>query len=112
MKQFRDVTRSDYLKIALWVILYVAVIIVGSVFILPYYLPYGVILWVLIVLIGLYLLVRWDAGNFGYHCPDCENDFTISVAHDFISPHSGNKKLLVCPQCKHKAWMSPRKIIL
>lgn len=111
MKQFRDVTGRDYIKMALWVVLYIAVITVGSIYLLVYYPPYGAMLWVLIIIIGLYLLVRWTARNFGYHCPNCEYDFELSPFRDFISIHAGSQKLLVCPRCRHKSWMAPGKII-
>ncbi|MBD3170200.1 MAG: hypothetical protein GF307_12010 [candidate division Zixibacteria bacterium] len=57
-----------------------------------------------IVGIGVYLLVRWHSRSTIYTCPDCQHVFTISTGIDFLSPHSGTTKWLICPSCQQVNW--------
>jgi DNA-directed RNA polymerase subunit RPC12/RpoP len=68
--------------------------------------PGGIVLWLIIVGIGLFFLVRWHAQNSIYLCPNCGHTFVISTLTDFISPHFPNRKLLKCPQCNERSWCS------
>lgn len=73
-------------------------------------------MWTVFVLVavvaGVALLVVWHARTFGYRCRRCGNEFTISAALDFISPHGlwldGGWKVLRCPRC-HR-WIRARVI--
>jgi len=61
---------------------------------------------------GVVLFVVWHARNFAYRCRRCGNEFAISTALDFVSPHGlwldGGWKLLRCPRC-HR-WTRARVI--
>ena len=63
---------------------------------------------IVIVIVCLYLLVRWHAKRYGYQCPECGKRFDISVTTDFSSPHlpgiGGGKKYLKCPHCNNRVW--------
>ncbi len=73
-------------------------------------------MWVIVGLVavvgGLALLVTWHARNFAFRCRRCGNEFAISAALDFVSPHGlwldGGWKLLRCPRCRH--WTRARVI--
>jgi len=80
--------------------LFLAALIAGAIFLIPFYWPFGFIVWlVLLVGGGLYLLVRWHAKNTAYICPKCNHTFAISTLTDFLSPNMIDKKLLRCPEC-------------
>jgi hypothetical protein len=61
---------------------------------------------------GVVLLVVWHAHSFAYRCRRCSNEFAISTALDFVSPHGiwfdGGWKLLRCLRC-HR-WTRARVI--
>jgi hypothetical protein len=59
--------------------------------------------WLMAVVVGLFLLVRWHTRAFGYRCRNCGNEFEISMLMDFVSPQGlgrgGGWKCLRCPKC-------------
>ena len=59
--------------------------------------------WLVLVVGGLFLLVRWHAKRFAYRCSKCGHEFEISAFVDFVSPQgldkSGGWKYLRCPAC-------------
>ena len=54
--------------------------------------------------LGLFLIVRWHAGNHAYRCPKCAHVFTISTYIDFANPHCPGRKSLRCPACGKRSW--------
>jgi DNA-directed RNA polymerase subunit RPC12/RpoP len=103
MTQTRKTTKGDWGRTALYVGLFVALLIVGAALLLRAY----AYLWLLLVVGGLVLLVRWHARRFAYRCPACGHEFEISPWTDLISPHGvsrrGGWKLLKCPHCGKRA---------
>ncbi len=64
---------------------------------------WGLAIWLALIIVGIYLLVRWHAGSFGYRCRKCGCEFHLSVLKDFITPHglgNGGWKFLKCPKCR------------
>lgn len=62
----------------------------------------------LTILGGLTWLVHWHARNFGYRCPRCSAEFTVSEWSDLASPQAldpSGVKYLRCPECGQRAWM-------
>ncbi len=92
-------------KKVLWIALFVISSATFLILALLFFWPWGFYLWMFIFnILGLYLLVRWNARNTAYICPKCGHRFMISTWRDFISPHVWNKKLLRCPACQEKNW--------
>ncbi len=77
--------------------------IFGAIFLIPADWSIGLII-IIVTTIILLLLVRWHARNFAYRCPECGQEFEISVFTDFISPHGVGKKYLKCPRCQKRSW--------
>lgn len=92
-------------KTITYICLFIAAILAGAIFLIPFHRPVGLIVWLLILVGGgLFSLVRWHAKNTAYICPKCGHTFMISISKDFLSPHMGNKKLLRCPKCGESSW--------
>ncbi|MCJ7617108.1 MAG: hypothetical protein MUO43_11295 [Desulfobacterales bacterium] len=102
---YRDVTKRDWWKVAAYILLTIAIIVVTAVILIPMAWPVGLVAWLAIIVSGsLFLLVRWHAGSTAYRCPACEHEFEISVFTDFVSPQVPDKKYLKCPQCGKRNW--------
>lgn len=85
--------------------LFIAGIIAGAIFVIPFHWPIGFIVWLFFLAGGgLYLLVRWHAKNTFYICSKCNHTFAISTLKNFLSPHMIDKKLLRCPKCGESSW--------
>ena len=88
----------------IYIILYLAIMIASAILIIPISMPRGLIIWIFIISIGTYLIIRWHAKNTAFICPKCNHKFTISTTKDFLSPHFFDKKLLRCPDCGESSW--------
>jgi hypothetical protein len=97
-------TKKLWLKMTIYIILYLAIMIASAIFIIPTSMPRGLIIWIFIISIGTYLIIRWHAKNTAFICPKCNHKFTITTAKDFLSPHFFDKKLLRCPDCGESSW--------
>lgn len=92
-------TKKEKISAIFYVSLFVALIVIGAIFLIP---DYWYILLILLI-IGLFILVKWHARTFAYRCSRCGHKFEISAFVDFISPHgpgSDGWKYLRCPKCK------------
>lgn len=49
-------------------------------------------------------LVVWHSRAFGYRCPSCGAEFSVSAWQDFVAPRLSETRYLTCPQCKRKDW--------
>lgn len=66
----------------------------------------GITVWVILVALATFLLVRWNARHSGYRCAHCGHEFQVSVLTEMISPHGpggGGWKYLRCPRCDRKS---------
>ncbi|OIQ05910.1 MAG: hypothetical protein AUK59_02025 [Candidatus Altarchaeum sp. CG2_30_32_3053] len=101
--QYQETTKEDWIRTIIYIAAFVAIIIIGAIFLLP---AYGYI-WLILFVGSLFLLVRWHAKNFAYRCPKCGHEFEISAFIDFISPHGlckgGGWKYLKCPKCHERS---------
>lgn len=95
-----EITRSDSYGMTQILFVFIAAIMISSVFLFPghWY------LWLIIIAGILGLLVAWHAKGFAYLCPGCGEVFEVSTLEDIISPNGVNKKYLRCPRCGKKAW--------
>jgi DNA-directed RNA polymerase subunit RPC12/RpoP len=95
----REITKEDWIRTAIYLSLFVAALVIGAVLLLPDY-WYG---WLLLVVGGILLLVRWHAAHFAYRCPQCGHEFEITTFTDLISlqgpSRGGGWKYLKCPRC-------------
>jgi hypothetical protein len=107
MAQYRETTKGDWARTIIYVLLFCAVLVIGALYLLPAY-WYA---WSILVVGCLFLLVRWHARSFAYHCPRCGHEFEISTFKDFVSPNgiahrSGDGwygwKYLSCPRCHER----------
>lgn len=56
---------------------------------------------VIILLIGVYLLVRWDTRSYVWKCSNCEVNFRPTMYRNLVSLNVGvHKKKMKCPSCK------------
>jgi len=101
-----DIEKNRYWKKTItYIFLFIAAIIAGAIFIIPFLWPIGLIVWLFIIFSGgLFLFVRWHAKNTAYICPKCDHTFIISIGKDFLSPNMVDKKLLTCPRCRESSW--------
>ena len=102
MSQFQKTAWQDWLKTIAVIVIFVAVLIIGAIFLLPAYWY----VWLVLVIGGLFWLVSWHAKRFAYRCTVCGYEFKISTVTDLISPHGigseGGWKYLTCPNCRQK----------
>lgn len=103
MNQYRETKKEDWTKTIINVLIFSAVIIIGAILLLPVYWP----VWFIVVIGGLFLLVRWHTKNFAYRCSECGHEFEISAFTNFISLQTlgkgGGWKYLKCPKCQKRA---------
>jgi DNA-directed RNA polymerase subunit RPC12/RpoP len=106
MNQYGEVNKGDWSRTIIYVLLFAAALVIGAIYLLPAYWY----VWSILVVGGLFLLVRWHARSFAYHCPKCGHEFEISTVKDFVSPNgivrrSGGVqgwKYLSCPKCHER----------
>ena len=102
MTQYRETTKKDWIKTIVYIAVFVALLVIGAILLLPAYWY----IWLILVIVGLFFLVRWHAKQFAYRCANCECEFEISTFTDLISPHGvsgkGGWKYLKCPNCHQR----------
>ncbi len=103
MSKYVETTKKDWTKTILFISIFVAVIVIGAILLVPEY----IYVWLVLVIFGVAIIVKWHASNFAYRCPRCGNEFEISFWKDFLSPHGPSKnggwKYLKCPKCQNKS---------
>lgn len=102
MPQFSDPGKQDYIRSAIYILIYVVVISVGAWLLLPEFWY----VWAALVAGGLVLLVNWHKGQTIYQCPNCGHLYEISFLQDLAAPQGVNRDgawlLLRCPNCKQR----------
>lgn len=102
-----ETTGQDWKKTIIYLAIYMIALIIGASLLIPSYWY----LWVVIVILGLIILVRWHSESAIYKCTNCGNEFQVSFITDFTSPQGVGKdktgeiygwKYLKCPQCKKR----------
>ena len=82
MNQYQETTTEDWIKTIIYIVVSVAIVILGAIFLLLAY----CYIWIILVIRNLFLLMKWHAKNFAYRCPKFGHEFEISTFTDFISP--------------------------
>ncbi len=104
MAQFSDPGRQDYIRTAVYILIYL-IVISGGAFLL---LPERWYVWTALVVAGLVFLVSWHKGETIYQCPNCDHLYEISFLTGLTAPHGVNRDgawlVLLCPNCtqRHK----------
>jgi DNA-directed RNA polymerase subunit RPC12/RpoP len=102
MTLYKATSKSDWLKTAVFITLFVIVLAGGAFLLMPTYWY----VWALLVGGGIFLLVWWHTKTFAYRCRHCGHEFEISLLVNFISPHGidtkGGWKYLKCPACRRR----------
>ena len=102
MAQYSDPGKQDYIRSAVYILIYVIVISIGAFLLLPelWY------VWAALVVGGVVFLVNWHKGQTVYQCPNCGHLYEISFLKDLAAPHGINRDgtwlLLRCPNCKQR----------
>ena len=95
-------TKKDWIKTIILIVVFMVILVLGAIFLLPDLW----IIWLIIIVFGLFLLVGWHAKSTAYRCNECKYEFEISFLKDFFSPHwvgkEGARKYLKCPKCKKR----------
>jgi predicted RNA-binding Zn-ribbon protein involved in translation (DUF1610 family) len=105
-EKYWDVTRKDWSRTSILLLLFVAVTGLSSILLLTEHWYF----WFLIVAGSLVLLVVWHTKNFAYLCPGCGQIFEISTIDDLLGPNGVDKKYLKCPKCGKRSWAEILKI--
>ena len=102
--KYRKPTLADWRRTAIYMSVYIVAIGGGAFLLLPRGI-WGALVWAVVVVCGLFVLVRWHAKSTAYRCAKCSYEFEISLLTDLISPHgtgNGGWKYLKCPQCRQR----------
>jgi len=99
MTKYKKPAKRDWIRIIVYIAVFVGVITIGAIFLLPTYFY----IWLILVIGGLLLFVRWHVKNFAYRCLRCGHEFEISIFIYFISPHGPGWKYLKCPKCHERS---------
>jgi len=59
---------------------------------------------VLLVVPGLWLLLRWMARAFAYRCPNCGELFQLTALGQFTAINMGDERNVRCPKCGQRNW--------
>lgn len=107
VEQFRKAESRKWLKIITFVFTFFLLLLVSGYLLLPWGAP-GIIIWMFLVLAGLFMLVRWHTKSFAYRCLKCGDVFTVSAIKDYFS-HQGisrdGGKVMTCPCCRQTSVM-------
>ena len=103
--KYTKASRGDWVRTAIYLLLYVATLLAGGILLIPVKWPLGFVLWLVIIAGGgILLLVAWHSRHFAYRCAACEHEFEISFLQDLASPNSSRGKYLKCQSCQRKGW--------
>jgi len=87
-------------------LLLIMLMVFGGIILIPRQPPYGILAWVVLVLISLYMLVRRHAETTSYICLQCRHVFKLSTTQDLLGLQGINaKKYLKCPHCSRRQWI-------
>ncbi len=99
--EYRKPDKGDWARTTIYVAVYAVAIGIGAFLLMPRGAP-GALAWIILVILGAFLLIRWHAKNTAYRCAKCNREFEISIFTDAISHHGvggGGWKYLKCPCC-------------
>jgi len=67
------------------------------------------ILSLLLILPGVWLLMRWMARAFAYRCPECGEVFQLGMLGQFTAVNMGDRRSVRCPRCGKRSVVKTLK---
>lgn len=101
---YRNCNNTDKRNNLFLILFSVVLIVFGGAFLSPLRWPWGMILFLGLVIMMLILLVNWQVSKVGYRCSACNHEFDINMRNAFLTPHVWGKKYLKCPECQKSQW--------
>jgi len=98
MESDKNLKVMDWIKISIYILIYVLIISVSAFFLIPGHL----IIWIILCVGGILLFFECHRRKFAYRCPVCDNEFQVSLFTDLVSPHGPGWKYLKCPKCHRR----------
>lgn len=110
--EYQEVTKRDWKKVTLYILLIIIFVTAGSVLLVLGYWYVGTVLMVIGAVVPIYLSIKEEKGEV-YKCPKCQHEFEISALRSLITPHGITKKegkvydwkYLECPMCHDRSKM-------
>jgi predicted RNA-binding Zn-ribbon protein involved in translation (DUF1610 family) len=59
----------------------------------------------LLIIPGLWLLLRWMARAWAYPCPKCGEVFQLTALGQFTAINMGDQRNVRCPKCGKRSWV-------
>lgn len=110
-QRYAEPTRRDWIIGIATLVLFLALIGVGALFLIPDHWLW----WLLLVLGGISLLTLNHTRNYAARCRSCGHQFEISFFTGLFSPHGIDKEgpwlRVKCPECRNKAKASVIRIV-
>jgi predicted RNA-binding Zn-ribbon protein involved in translation (DUF1610 family) len=60
---------------------------------------------ILLIIPGLWLLMRWMARAWAYRCPECGEVFQLTALGQFAAINMGDERNVCCPKCGKRSWV-------
>ena len=102
---FTEPTSKDRFFSIFFSCLFIVICIFSAFYILE---KYGIVHFLVILIISFIILVKWHSSTRGFKCANCGHEFSISFWRDLPTASSipFMKKMLKCPSCQHKDYAS------
>jgi predicted MFS family arabinose efflux permease len=110
MSNKREKKRKWFITM-IFVVVFIVLLLAGGNFLLPLG-ALGVLLWMILTVLGLFLLISWHAKSSSCQCLECGNTFSVSFFKDFLSlqnPGTEGNKYLICPECLRKSRQNSKR---
>lgn len=94
--------RTDRRTIA-YVVLYILAIVASSMLVVATPMV-GFFVFIVVVVVGLYLVLSWHTAKYAYVCKACGEKFSITLLQNMVAPHTLSTQYLRCPKCGQRTW--------
>jgi len=71
--------------------------------------PWGSVVLVGALLALVLIYANLDPNTYNYQCPHCKRSFKLSTKHKLLSMRIGQMRLLACPHCHKRGWLTPKE---
>jgi len=59
----------------------------------------------LLIVPGVWLLLRWLSRTWAYRCPNCGVLFQLGMLSQFTAINMGDERNVKCPRCRKRSWV-------